>query len=158
MMKADWHALFCPQCKEKAYLKVDFTGICRLTPDGSEDVGPHTWDGNSACICTTCGFKGVASMFAFEANDAGMVDLRPDDEITFEIIVSGMVTNDRDEAILADEAGVDPQFWDVELRRANMRSGVIDIIAETENIDSYGVADAVAQGLEEMSGAGVEWV
>ncbi len=158
MIKADWHNMFCPQCKEKAFLNIEFSGICKLTPDGSEDTGAHEWDGNSACICTTCGFKGVASMFAFEANDAGVVDLQPDDEITFEIIVSGMVTNDRDEAILADEAGVDPQFWDVELRRANMRSGVVDIIAETEDIDSYDVADAVAQGLEEMSGAGVEWV
>ena len=49
----------CPRCGRGDLLDVEFTGVCRLTADGSEDIGDHSFDDNSQADCQACGWSGV---------------------------------------------------------------------------------------------------
>ena len=57
MSVSENHQMICPECLEDNDLSVTFTGVCNLTPGGSEDCGDHEWDDESACSCT-CGWNG----------------------------------------------------------------------------------------------------
>lgn len=65
----------CPNCRSTR-VRVQFTGTCELTPDGSEDCGDHEYDDGSGAVCATCGFGSILSVFrragltAAEAEDA----------------------------------------------------------------------------------------
>ena len=54
MSVSENHQMICPECLEDNDLNVTFTGVCKLTPGGSEDCGDHEWTDESACSCT-CG-------------------------------------------------------------------------------------------------------
>ena len=51
------HNILCPNCKGDDGFTVNFTGVARITSDGTEDCGDHEWDDESTLICY-CGWEG----------------------------------------------------------------------------------------------------
>lgn len=60
---AKWHEMQCPKCKLDGDLQVTFTGTCRLTSDGSEDIGNHEYDDTHNCFCGDCGYEATVAEF-----------------------------------------------------------------------------------------------
>lgn len=128
------HRMICPRCKDDSQLKVVFTGVHHLTPGGSEVISSHDWDGNSHTTCGSCGFEGPACAFSFDE-----ASTRPgkDSEISFEIMVSGMVEESDGAWILAASVGHEgnPDHYEIEVRRVREDTGEIDVIEEHEYLD-----------------------
>lgn len=48
----------CPQCGQQDRFKITAAITCLVTDGGSEPVGDHEWDDDSATHCPECGFDG----------------------------------------------------------------------------------------------------
>lgn len=64
-MVRDDQEFHCPKCQSDSKIEVAFAGLCRLTPDGSEDVGDHEYDEDSLAQCGACGHTGRLSTFTY---------------------------------------------------------------------------------------------
>jgi DNA-directed RNA polymerase subunit RPC12/RpoP len=54
----------CPKCGQEDRFKIVALTTCLVTDDGSEPVGDHEWDDESATRCPECGFDGTLKDFS----------------------------------------------------------------------------------------------
>lgn len=60
----------CPACGYRRRFKIQFTGQCLVSSEGSEDCGDHEWDAESPCRCHACDATGTVLDFTIEGLDA----------------------------------------------------------------------------------------
>ena len=53
----------CPKCSQDDRFAITAVTECHVTDDGSEAVGDHVWDDESATRCPQCGHAGPLSEF-----------------------------------------------------------------------------------------------
>jgi hypothetical protein len=53
----------CPNCVQEDRFRIAAVISCLVTDGGSEPVGDHEWDGDSATHCPECGFNGKLKDF-----------------------------------------------------------------------------------------------
>ncbi len=53
----------CPKCGQEDWFKIAAVISCLVTDAGSEPVGDHEWDDDSATHCLECGFNGELKEF-----------------------------------------------------------------------------------------------
>jgi hypothetical protein len=53
----------CPRCGQEDRFQITAIISCIVTDDGSEPVGDHEWDNDSATQCLECGFDGELEDF-----------------------------------------------------------------------------------------------
>jgi hypothetical protein len=53
----------CPKCGQEDQFKITAVISCLVTDDGSDPVGDHDWDEDSATDCPECGFTGKLKDF-----------------------------------------------------------------------------------------------
>jgi hypothetical protein len=53
----------CPRCGQEDRFKITAIISCIVTDDGSDPVGDHEWDNDSATQCLECGFDGELKDF-----------------------------------------------------------------------------------------------
>jgi hypothetical protein len=54
----------CPKCGQQDRFRIAAVISCVVTDDGSEPVGDHEWDDESATRCPECGFDGTLKDFS----------------------------------------------------------------------------------------------
>lgn len=54
----------CPKCGQEDRFRIAAVISCVVTDDGSEPVGDHEWDDESATRCPECGFDGTLKDFS----------------------------------------------------------------------------------------------
>jgi len=54
----------CPKCGQEDCFKITAIITCVVTDDGSEPVGDHEWDDESATRCAECDFDGTLKDFS----------------------------------------------------------------------------------------------
>lgn len=149
-VRLKWHGMLCPRCFADLDLRVTYTGTCKLTPEGSEDVGGHEWNEDSKCRCMRCDF--ASTVAAFQWGEAGeLLEFKADPtgetkDVTFEIQVMGMAPNearaDREHQLAAG-LEVEPHYWDLEVVRIVRSTGRCDKLLRVGRLCKGEAADYV---------------
>ena len=61
----------CPKCGQEDRFLISGFAQFEVTDDGSESVGDHGWDDDSATRCPECCHEGKLREFSHEAPDEG---------------------------------------------------------------------------------------
>lgn len=159
-----WHGMACPRCFTALDLRVTYTGTCKLTPEGSEDVGNHDWDEHSLCRCMRCEFSAPVS--AFQWGDAGdLLTFRADPtgetkDVRFWILGEALIYRDLDGWVQAKGSGREPTMWRVSVVRSVASTGQSERVWSGDG-RSKGEADHFMREMSElfrMAEPDEEWV